>query len=103
MRENNGSKLRNKTRVQRYFIKEQIRRVKQIPKNKALKEHTHIDTKETNRVPFMIADNPSLPNIHKILHRKQPILYSLVKSSKKHLSSLTVAFLTFVTSWFVLN
>ena len=50
---------------------------KGISRNEALKEHTPDDTKKTNNsgVPFIITHNPALPNIHKILHRKRPILH----------------------------
>ena len=58
------------------FVKEQIRRAKRISRNEDLQEHTPDDTKKTNRAPSIITHNPALPNIHKILHRKQPILHS---------------------------
>ena len=64
------------------FVKEQIRRAKQISRDEALQEHTLDDIKKTSRVPFIITHNPALSRIHKILHRKQPILHSSERLSE---------------------
>ena len=39
----------------------------------ALKENRP-EIKKPDRVPFITTYNPALPNIHKVLHQKQPIL-----------------------------
>ena len=44
--------------------------------NGDIKIATPDEAKKTNKVPFVIPYNPALPKIHKILHRKQPILHS---------------------------
>ncbi|XP_078374508.1 uncharacterized protein LOC144658057 [Oculina patagonica] len=57
------------------FVKSQISRAKLIPREDTLKEHLH-EIKEPSRVPFILTYNPALPNINKILRKKQPILHS---------------------------
>ena len=76
------------------FVKEQIRRAKRIYRNEALQEvqHTPDDTKKTNRVPFIITHNPALPNIHKILHGKQPIFHSSERLSEIFKETPVVAY-----------
>ena len=55
-------------------------------------EHTPDVTEKTNRVPFIITHNPALPNIHKILHRKQPILHSSERLSEIFKETPVVAY-----------
>ena len=47
-----------------HFIKDKIQRVNAIPGSTALE--TTSNTKETNRIPFVVTFNQALPNIHKI-------------------------------------
>ena len=54
--------------------------------------HLMILLKKTNRVPFIITHNPALPNIHKILHRKQPILHSSERLSEIFKETPVVAY-----------
>ena len=57
------------------FVKSQISRAKSIPRNDTLKENSP-EIKKPDRVPFITTYNPALPNIHKVLRQKQPILHS---------------------------
>ena len=57
------------------FVKSQISRGKSIPRNDTLKENSP-EIKKPYRVPFITTYNPALPNIHKVLSQKQPILHS---------------------------
>ena len=57
------------------FVKSQISRAKSIPRNDSLNENSP-EIKKPDRVPFITTYNPSLPNIHKVLRQKQPILHS---------------------------
>ena len=57
------------------FVKSQISRAKSIPRNDTLKENSP-EIKKPDRVPFITPYNPALPNIHKVLRQKQPILHS---------------------------
>ena len=93
--DNRATELKNYLTKRGYkdnFVKEQIRRAKPISRNEALQEHTPDDTKKTNRVPFIITHNPALPNIHKILHRKQPILHSSERLSEIFKETPVVAY-----------
>ena len=56
-------------------MKSQISRAKSIPRNNTLKENSP-EIKKPDRVPFITTYNPALPNIHKVLRQKQPILHS---------------------------
>ena len=56
-------------------MKSQISRAKSIPRNDTLKENSP-EIKKPDRVPFITTYNPALPNIHKVLRQKQPILHS---------------------------
>ena len=56
------------------FVKQQIDRARQIPREQALQEHKR-DNK-CDRIPFVITYNPAQPDIQKILHNKQPLLHS---------------------------
>ena len=69
-----------------------------------------IGAKNTNRISFVITYNPALPNIQRILHKKQPILHAserLMKFLRILLLSRTVVHqgscvhLIFVISWSV--
>ncbi|KAL9988930.1 hypothetical protein ACROYT_G003426 [Oculina patagonica] len=69
------------------FVKSQISRAKLIPREDTLKEHLH-EIKEPSRVPFILTYNPALPNINKILRKKQTISIpqnAYTKSTKNHL------------------
>ena len=52
----------------RRFIKEQITRAKQIPRNEALKGNKPATRDTSDRIPFTITYNPVLPNIHDRSH-----------------------------------
>ena len=56
-------------------MKSQISRAKSIPRNDTLKENSS-EIKKPDRVAFITTYNPALPNIHKVLRQKQPILHS---------------------------
>ena len=56
-------------------MKSQISRAKSIARNGTLKENSP-EIKKPDRIPFITTYNPALPNIHKVLRQKQPILYS---------------------------
>ena len=69
------------------FVKSQTSRAKSIPRNKTLRENLP-EIKKPDRVPFITTYNPALPNIHRVLRQKQPILHSterLHEILKKHL------------------
>ena len=57
------------------FVKSQISRAKSIPRNDTLKENSP-EIKKPDRAPLITTYNPALPNIHKVLRQKQPILHS---------------------------
>ena len=79
------------------FVKKQIDRTRQIPRQQALQEHKRDD--KCDRVPLVITYNQAQPNIQKILHNKQPLLHSsgANQSLKKLLSLLIADLLIFVT------
>ena len=69
------------------FVKSQISRAKSTPRNDTLKENSP-EIKKTYRVPLITTYNPALPNIHKVLRQKHPILHSqnvCMTFLKKHL------------------
>ena len=76
-----GSHL-TKRGYKRRFIKEQITRAKQVPRNEALKENKPATKHTTVPIPFTVTYNPALPNIHDIFRLKQSIL-----QSTEHLSN----------------
>ena len=63
------------------FIKDQIRKAKQIPRNETLKERLH-ETKGTERIPFVVTYNPALPNIPKVPRKKRTILHASERLQK---------------------
>ena len=73
------------------FVRGQISRAKLIPTNDTLKEQSH-DIKKPSRVPFTITYNPALPNINKILQKKQPILNSTARLQKIYKETHVVAY-----------
>ena len=58
------------------FVKSQISRAKSIPRNDTSVKENSPEIKKPDRVPFITTYNPALPNIHKVLRQKQPILHS---------------------------
>ena len=46
------------------FIKDEIDKVRQIPRSRALETSTK---KESNRIPFVVTFNPALPNIRQVI------------------------------------
>ena len=88
------------------FVKEKIQRAKLRSRKEKLLQCTSDGADKTDRVSLIITHdnchNPALPNIHRILHRKQPVLHPsgahrLKKNFKRHLSLLLiVVLLTFV-------
>ena len=56
-------------------MRSQISRAKSIPRNDTLKENSP-EIKKPERVPFIATYNPALPNIYKVLRKKQPSLHS---------------------------
>ena len=74
------------------FVRDQIRKAKQIPRNEALKERLH-ETKGTERIPFVVTYNPTLPNIQKILCKKRPILNASERLQKIFKETPVVAYL----------
>ena len=73
------------------FVRGQISRAKLIPRNDTLKEQSH-DIKKPSRVPFTITYNPALPNINKILQKKQPILNSTARLQNIYKETPVVAY-----------
>ena len=55
------------------FIKDEIDKVRQIPRSRALETSTK---KEPNRIPFVVTFNPALPNIRKVISSNLNILRS---------------------------
>ena len=55
------------------FIKDEIDKVRQIPRSRALKTSTK---KESNRIPFVVTFNPALPNIPQVISSNLNILRS---------------------------
>ena len=64
------------------FIKDEIDRVRQIPRSRALETSTK---KESNRIPFVVTFNPALPNITQVIFSNLNILRS---SQRCQLSSI---------------
>ena len=58
---------------QHRFLKEEIDKVRQIPRSKALETYTK---QENNRIPFVVTFNPALPNIRQIIFNNLNILRS---------------------------
>ena len=55
------------------FIKDEIDKVRQIPRSRTLKTSTK---KESNRIPFVVTFNPALPNIRQVISSNLNILRS---------------------------
>ena len=55
------------------FIKNEIDKVRQIPRSRALQTSTK---KESNRIPFVVTFNPALPNIRQVISSNLNILPS---------------------------
>ena len=55
------------------FIKDEIDKVRQIPRCRALETSTK---KESNRIPFVVTFNPALPNIRQVISSNLNILRS---------------------------
>ena len=72
------------------FVKQQIDRTRQIPRQQALQEHKR-DNK-CDIVPFVIMYNPAQPNIQKILHSKQPLLHSSDRCKEIFKETLVVGY-----------
>ena len=58
---------------QHRFLKEEMEKVRQIPRSKALETSTK---QENNRIPFVVTFNPALPNIRQIIFNNLNILRS---------------------------
>ena len=58
---------------QHRFLKEEMEKVRQIPRSKALETSTK---QENNRIPFVVTFNPALPNIRQIIFNNVNILRS---------------------------
>ena len=58
---------------QHRFLKEEMEKVRQIPRSKALETYTK---QVNNRIPFVVTFNPALPNIRQIIFNNLNILRS---------------------------
>ncbi|KAL9986541.1 hypothetical protein ACROYT_G000708, partial [Oculina patagonica] len=59
------------------FVQEQIKKVVEIPRSRALETSTK--SREENRIPFVVTFNPILPNISKVIRNNISILHSSQK------------------------
>ena len=85
-------------------MRRQISRAKSIHRNDTLKENSP-EIKKPDRVPFITTYNPALPNIYKVLRRKQPILHSTERLHEIFKETPVVAYVhqISVTYWFGQN
>ena len=87
-------------------MKSEISNAKSIPRNDTLKENSP-EIKKPDRVPFITTHNPALPNIHKVLRQKQPILHSTERLHDIFKETPVVAYRPFrqifATYWFARN